>query len=111
MTEKNILQVDADRSTWVFTYVRAGETVRVRDKDVGVKPLVKDHDVVQGHVVTQDGVVGPQFMPYTPAARFIAETKELDAQGTARYFAVPNDGLPAATLQAVRMWVANQQTL
>lgn len=95
-----ILQVSSDRGHWVFTFVPAGETINVRDKDVGNVPFVKDYDVVQGHVVN-----GDQFMKQTAVTRFLKDTEGLSPAKHKQYFGVKNDGLSTATLEAVRKWL------
>jgi hypothetical protein len=90
---------------WVFTYVPVGDVINVRDKEVGIKPFVKKHAVVQGHVVTQNGEIGEQFMPEHGIQYFLDSTKDLTAYKVKVYFGVPKDSITVETLNVVRDWV------
>lgn len=106
MTE--ILQVPSDKGMWVFTYVPAGDLIKVRDQEAGIKPFVKEHAVVQGHVVTQNGEIGEQFMPEHGIKYFLDSTKDLSAYKVTVYFGVSKDSITVDTLKVVRDWVRRQ---
>lgn len=93
---------------WVFTYVPAGETIKVRDSDVGIKPLVKEYDVLQGHVLDSHGPDG-QFIRESSVGRFLNETADLDTPRKVKeYFRVRKDSISLETLRTVREWVSRE---
>jgi hypothetical protein len=104
--DRNILQVPSAAETmWIFTYVPAGENIRVLDDDVDAKHFKKDHDVLQGHVINTRN----QFLADMPVSRFLKVTAGFDKPSQLdSIFRVSKDYITVETFKAVRHWVSQR---